>query len=154
LLLRVVERDERTRSMALDFWRRRKPRRSACALENVLAIEPEIPWRGPVDGQPTVAAPTPSSARRNAARRCFASDVPMVSDAVPGCRCEPAPELEGCPIAGSLSLNPTNAARSASNVDRPGTRAHRVPARVWLLVAIWVVQPWPMWRTACWSSSR
>ena len=162
LLLRVVERDERNAQAWL--WlsgvvESLEDRR--VALENVLAIEPENALaRAGLDWLDQHSpAPTPSSAVRSKCnplgdtvlRRC---DGFRCGAGVARCR--------ACAGAGRVSLLWAACRRIRRTlptvqaiVDRPRAQAHRVSgARVVYWWRPGSCRPWPMWRTACWSSSR
>jgi tetratricopeptide (TPR) repeat protein len=146
LLLRVVEHDERNAPAWL--WlsgvvESLEDRR--VALENVLAIEPENALaRAGLDWLNRHSpAPVPSSAVPEIQpARDTSSDVAMVSDAAPGLPyVEPAPEPEGCPYCGQpVTESDERCPQCKQSLIVRALKRTEFPARVWLLVATWLVQ--------------
>ena len=146
LLLRVVERDERNAPAWL--WLSsvvESPEDRRVALENVLAIEPEntlaragLDWLNQQSPAPTPSSATPETQPIGG----FASDVPMVSDAVPGLPdAEPVLEPEGCPYCRQpVSESDERCPQCKQSLIVRALKRTEFPARVWLLVATWVVQ--------------
>ena len=146
LLLRVVERDERNAQAWL--WlsgvvESLEDRR--VALENVLAIEPEnalaragLDWLNQHSPVPTLSGVAPGM--QPAGNQ--SSDVAGVSDAVPGSPyVEPAPEPEGCPYCGQpVAESDERCPQCRQSLIVRALKRTEFPARVWLLVATWIVQ--------------
>jgi tetratricopeptide (TPR) repeat protein len=146
LLLRVVEHDERNAPAWL--WlsgvvESLEDRR--VALENVLAIEPEnalaragLDWLNQHSPVPTLSSAVPEM--RPA--RDTSPDVAAVSDAALGSPyVEPAPEPEGCPYCGQpVAESDEYCPQCKQSLTIRALKPTEFPARVWLLVATWLVQ--------------
>ena len=146
LLLRVVEHDERNAPAWL--WlsgvvESLEDRR--VALENVLAIEPEnalaragLDWLNQHSPVPTLS----SAALEMQPASDQSSDVAAVSDAAMGSpNVEPAPEPEGCPYCGRpVAESDERCTQCKQSLIVRALKRTEFPARVWLLVATWVVQ--------------
>ena len=146
LLLRVVERDEHNAQAWL--WISgvvESQEDQRVALENVLAIEPEnVMARAGLDW---LDQHSPAPARSTAAPETQpiggkASDVPTVSDTAPGSPdVEPALEPEGCPYCGQpVAESDERCPQCRQSLIVRALKRTEFPARVWLLVATWVVQ--------------
>jgi len=146
LLLRVVERDER--NVHAWLWlsgvvESLEDRR--VALENVLAIEPEnVLARAGLDwlDQQSPAQTLSSAALEMQPAGDTSSDVAVVSDVVPGSPyVEPAPEPERCPYCGQpVAESDERCPQCRQSLTVRALKRSEFPARVWLLVATWLVQ--------------
>ncbi len=146
LLLRVVEHDERNTPAWL--WlsgvvESLEDRR--VALENVLAIEPEnvlartgLDWLNQHSPVPTLSSAAPEMQLVGDK----SSDVAAVSDVVPESPCvEPALEPEGCPYCGQpVAESDERCPQCRQSLIVRALKRTEFPARVWLLVATWIVQ--------------
>ena len=146
LLLRVVEHDERNAPAWL--WlsgvvESLEDRR--VALENVLALEPEnalaqagLDWlnqQSPAP-MPSSAVPEMQPARDTSFDVAMASDVALGSPDV-----EPVSEPEGCPYCGQpVAESDERCPQCRQSLTIRALKRTEFPARVWLLVATWLVQ--------------